>query len=311
MKILVTGGSGLVGKNLVETFSNNHTVLSPSHSELDLLDYSSVFHYLENQNPDVIIHCAGKVGGIQANIKDPLGFFVQNLDMGKNLVLAAYERKIPKFINLGSSCMYPRNAPNPLKEEMVLQGELEPTNEGYALAKVSIQRICEYINMMNSEFDYKTLVPCNLYGRWDKFDPSRSHMIPAVIHKLHMAKMNNVVTVEIWGSGEVRREFMYAGELAKSIFHVLDNYEKCPSVLNIGLGQDFTINEYYEIAAEVIGFQGSFIHDLSKPEGMKQKLVDIGRLNKLGWKNSLSLKEGIEKTYKFYLEHYAKNNKGI
>ncbi|MHB8151078.1 MAG: NAD-dependent epimerase/dehydratase family protein, partial [Desulfobulbia bacterium] len=200
IKVLITGGNGLVGRNFREhPAAAGFEILAPSSSELNLLDYDQVAQYLAGHRPEVIIHAAGRVGGIEANLREPVRFFLDNLDMGRNLVWAARQQGVPRLINLGSSCMYPRNAANPLREEMILQGELEPTNEGYALAKIATARLCQYIAREDSGYAYKTLIPCNLYGRHDNFDPASSHLIPAVIHKMHRAKEENRETVEIWG----------------------------------------------------------------------------------------------------------------
>lgn len=304
MRILLTGGSGMVGRNFLEHPGiGAYEVISPSSSELDLFNYSAVSRYLDRQRPDVIIHAAGRVGGIQANMKEPTRFFLENLDMGRNIVWAAYKSGIKKLINLGSSCMYPRNAPNPLKEESILQGELEPTNEGYALAKIMVSRLCGYIAAENPEYRYKTLIPCNLYGRWDKFDPAHSHMIAAVIHKLHQAKVVGRDEVEIWGDGTVRREFMYAGDLADCLIRAVRDFDTLPLNMNVGLGADYTVNEYYRAAANVVGYTGAFVHDLTKPGGMRQKVVDVVLQTKWGWSSGTSLEQGLVSTYKYYLEY--------
>jgi GDP-L-fucose synthase len=200
--------------------------------------------------------------------------------------------------------MYPRDALNPLSEDLILKGELEPTNEGYALAKVTSTRLCEYISKEDSNKLYKTVIPCNLYGRFDKFDPNHSHMIPAVIRKIDEAKKNQQVEIDIWGDGEARREFMYAEDLAEFIYYALDNFATMPQNLNVGLGTDFTINEYYQAVAKVVGYTGRFTHDLSKPVGMKQKLIDDSKLKTFGWSYKTSLEAGIKKTYDFYLNEY-------
>jgi GDP-L-fucose synthase len=303
MKILLTGSNGMVGRNLLEhPLIERHEVLTPSSKELNLLDYEQTNTYLRIEQPELIIHAAGRVGGIQANIREPVKFLTDNLDMGRNIVLAARQNKIYQLLNLGSSCMYPRNARNPLKEEMVLQGELEPTNEGYAIAKITTAKLCEYIARENPMFQYKTLIPCNLYGRWDKFDPQHSHMVPAVIKRIHEAKMNAQTELEIWGDGTARREFMYAGDLADCILHAISKFESLPPLMNVGLGRDYTINEYYQVISEVIGYRDSFRHDLTKPTGMQQKLVDNSRMLEWGWAPQISLHEGIHKTYEFYLD---------
>ncbi len=292
----------MVGQNILEESAKyEHEFLSPSSSQLDLLDSAAINHYLAEHKPDMIIHAAGVVGGIQANMAKPVKFLVDNMLMGLNLITGAKVCGVKKLLNLSSSCMYPRDAKNPLSEDLILKGELEPTNEGYALAKVSSTRLCEYIRKEDSSFQYKTAIPCNLYGRYDKFDPNHSHMIPAVIRKLEEAKQLEVDEIDIWGDGQARREFMYAGDLAGFIFYALANFEDMPQNINVGLGKDYTINEYYRAIAGVVGYEGKFVHDLSKPVGMKQKLIDDRKLADFGWSHTTSLKEGIEKTYEFYL----------
>lgn len=303
MKVLITGGSGLVGRNLLEhPGAAQHTILSPSSKELNLLSAEAVQSYLHEHKPDMVIHCAGIVGGIQANMANPVKFFYDNMLMGLNVINGAKLTGIPQLMNLGSSCMYPRHAPNPLAEEMVLTGELEPTNEGYALAKISAARLCDYISKETQSLSYKTLIPCNLYGRYDKFGTHNSHMVPAVIAKIHSAVRNNDSSVEIWGDGEARREFMYAGDLADFVYFALKQFDQLPQLLNVGLGHDYTINQYYQAAAEVLGYEGTFVHDLSKPVGMKQKLIDATRLHSLGWRAKTSLEDGIKHTYQYFLE---------
>lgn len=305
-RILLTGGGGMVGRNILEHPAiNDFEVLAPRSKELDLRDFNAVHNYISEIKPDLVIHAAGKVGGIQSNISEPVGFLLDNLDMGRNVVLASFQANVRQLINLGSSCMYPCNSSKPLKEEMILKGELEPTNEGYALAKVITARLCDYIVREDSSYQYKTLIPCNLFGRYDKFEPQHSHLLPAIIHKLHQAKMNNDPRVDIWGDGTVRREFMYAGDLADAIINAIKKFETLPSYMNVGLGHDYTINEFYQIAAEVIGFKGEFVYDITKPVGMLRKLVSIDRQLAWGWMPKIDLISGIQNTYKFYLEGYS------
>lgn len=295
----------MVGRNLLEHPAMSlFEVLSPSSRELDLCDCNEVQAYLRKHRPEMVIHAAGKVGGIQANMREPVGFLLENLDMGRNIVWAAHQAGIKRLINLGSSCMYPRNHSAPLTEEMVLKGELEPTNEGYALAKVVTARLCEYIMREDASFQYKTLIPCNLYGRYDKFDPAHSHLIPAIIHKVYQAKHTGQNSVEIWGDGTARREFMYAEDLADVLVRSIKEFDSLPNLMNVGLGHDYMINEYYQAAAEVMGYTGSFVHDLSKPVGMARKLVSVERQLAWGWSAKNSLREGIEKTYQFYLKEF-------
>lgn len=291
----------MVGRNVLEhKAAEQYEIIAPSSSELNLLDAHAVSVYLKRYKPDVVLHCAGIVGGIQANIAAPVRFFADNMQMGLNVIKGAKEAGVTRLLNLGSSCMYPRNAANPLKEETVLTGELEPTNEGYALAKISAARLCDYIHKETPEYLYKTLIPCNLYGRHDKFGAHNAHMIPAVIAKIDKAVQDNATEVEIWGDGEARREFMYAADLADFIFTALARFDELPQLLNVGLGNDFTINEYYQAVADVLGYKGRFVHDLSKPVGMKQKLIDATRLREFGWTHKTSLQDGIRNTYQFY-----------
>lgn len=299
----------MVGMNIINhPLFSKYEWLLPRHKELDLKDYSQVESYLSQHKPDFIIHAAGKVGGIQANMREPVSFLIDNLDMGRNLLLAASKVGVKKLLNLGSSCMYPRDREDALSEEDVLCGQLEPTNEGYALAKITVARLASYLNRENPSLMYKTLIPCNLYGPHDKFDPKWSHMIPAVLLKLHFAKENKSDSVEIWGSGEARREFMYAGDLADAIYRALERIDDMPELLNIGLGHDYTVNEYYQAAAKVVGYTGLFHHDLSKPVGMSRKLTSVNKANNWGWHSSTSLEGGLEKTYQFFLSQLSSIN---
>ena len=304
-KIYITGGSGLVGRNLRENeIIAQSTIIAPTHKSLDLLDYNRVYNFIKKEKPDLIIHTAGQVGGIAANMADPYGFFSSNAVMGINLVRAAKELGIKNFLNLSSSCFYPCGAKNPLKEDVILTGSFEKTNEGYALAKASVLKMCEYISEQFQGYNYKTLIPCNLYGRYDKFSPKESHLVPAIIRKIADAKKLGLKTIEIWGDGESRREFMYAGDFAQMIPKILEKFDIIPNVMNIGLGYDYTINEYYETVANVIGYKVEFTHDLTKPSGMKQKLLDISFQKRIGINNSFSLEEGIQKTYEYYENEY-------
>lgn len=301
MKIFLTGGNGLVGKNILHfSKAKEYFFLHPTSKELDLKNYAAVNQYIKLNQPDLIIHAAGIVGGIHANMAEPVKFLVDNIDIGRNIILSAKENNVKRFINLASSCMYPRNAKNPLSEDLILQGELEPTNEGYAIAKIMSTRLCEYISREDKSLLYKTIIPCNIYGKFDKFSPEHSHMIPAVIKKIYDAKKSNQSEIDIWGDGLSRREFMYAEDLADFIFYALEHFENMPQNINVGLGFDYTINEYYNAVAEVIGYKGTFVHDLTKPTGMKQKLIDNTKLTAFGWQHSTSLKEGIKKTFDYY-----------
>jgi GDP-L-fucose synthase len=305
--ILLTGGSGMVGSNIINhNFSQNYKILSPTSSDLNLLNYKDLEDYITFNKPELVIHAAGIVGGIKANINYPVKFLVNNMQMGLNILMASKKQKVKKFINLSSSCMYPRNAKNPLSEVSILKGELEPTNEGYALAKVTSTRLCEYITREDSSFLYKTVIPCNLYGKYDDFNYESSHMIPGVIRKIYDAKNKNLEFVNIWGDGLARREFMYAADIADFIYYAIENFVKMPQNINVGLGLDYSIIDYYKIIADVIGYKGKFNHDMSKPTGMKKKLIDIKKLNEFGWSHRTSLELGIKKTYDYFLNELRK-----
>ena len=306
-RLFLTGGSGMVGQNIkAHKSAKDWEILAPTSVELDLTDQKAVFAYIKKHKPDVVVHAAGRVGGIQANIANPVDFLDSNNVIGRNVIMGAWTEGVRNLINLGSTCMYPAAAPNPLSEDMILTGPLEGTNEGYALAKIMAMRLCHYISQEDPKARFKTLIPCNLFGPYDKFDPQYSHLLPAIIHKVHEAKIEGAPNVEIWGNGKARREFMYAPDLADAVLRAATDLEICPAVINIGFGHDFTISEYYSEVADVIDWDGGFIHDLKRPVGMKQKLCDTSRATEWGWSAPTSLRVGIEETYKFYLERYGK-----
>ena len=302
-KMLLTGGSGMVGRNIQEhPAAKNWGIIAPSSRDLNLTDSHSVSRFIAEEKPDLIVHAAGKVGGIRANMAEPVAFLDKNVSIGRSVIMGAHEAGVKHLINLGSTCIYPRAAPNPLREDYILTGELEPTNEGYAIAKIFALRLCEFIRREDPSFLYKTLIPCNLFGRHDKFDPEVSHLLPAIIQKVHDAKLSGSRTVEIWGDGTARREFMYATDLADAVLRAADDIENIPDMMNIGVGHDHSINEYYEAVANMIGWEGEFTHDLSKPTGMARKLSDTTRQSDWGWQPPTSLNEGIAKTIEFYSE---------
>ncbi|WP_428514858.1 GDP-L-fucose synthase family protein [Roseovarius sp.] len=298
MKVLLTGGRGMVGRAIQEhPGAAAHEIVAPTSAQLDLRDRAAVVAFVAETAPDIIIHAAGRVGGIQANMANPAAFLTENMDMGFNTVMAARDAGVPRLLNLGSSCMYPHDAPNPLHENSLGKGELEPTNEGYGLAKVAVARLCAFVSREREDLAYKTLIPCNLYGLHDKFDPKVSHLVPAIIRKVHEAKESGADTVEIWGDGTARREFMFSGDLADGVWAAVERFDALPGGMNIGLGYDCSINEYYAEAARVIGWEGAFVHDLSRPTGMKQKLLDVSAQKNFGWEARTSLAEGIAQTY--------------
>lgn len=297
----------MVGKNILEhPSSKNHSIVAPSRKEVDLLDYEQVFSYLEETKPELIIHAAGLVGGIEANKTFLFDFMSENLKMGLNVVKAARTLYIPKMINLGSTCMYPKNAPQPMKEEYLFTGLLEPTNEGYAIAKNAIQKACQY-TVAETGLKYKTYIPCNLFGRWDHFDQEKSHLLPAIIRKTHEAlvklETHQTAEIEIWGTGTPRREFMDAADLADFIFYSLDKFDEVPEVINVSPGEDYSINEIYERTVKILAGEKasriSFSHVGSRSDGMFQKLSDITNLNKLGWKPKKLLSQTVSEAYEF------------
>jgi GDP-L-fucose synthase len=301
MKVLVTGGSGMVGKNLCDQLSSlGIEVLSPSRHELDLLDGNRIVDFIQRMRPDAVVHCAGLVGGISANISRPYDFAYQNLVIGAAVINSCKITGIEKLINLGSSCMYPKNGRNPLSEDLILSGPLEPTNEGYAIAKISASRLCSYSNKQYGT-EYKTLIPCNLFGKYDNFDLATAHLIPGVMHRMHLLYKAGERETTIWGDGTSRREFLLASDLCDFICLCLKDYQSIPEEINVGYGVDFSVREYYSMIAEAIGFDCEYNFDHSKPVGMKQKLVDVTRQTELGWKPPTEISNGISKTYAHFI----------
>ena len=301
--ILILGASGFVGKNFLSNAeATKYKILSPFSDELDLLNKDEITSYLKRSKPDFIINAAGKVGGILKNIKSQYSFLLENTLINLNLISASKEQKVKNFINLSSSCIYPSNFNKPIKEDDLLTDRLEKTNEGYALSKIIGLKLTEYIN--DDDFKYKTIIPCNLYGPHDNFDTNFGHMIPSVVNKSHNAKVKEHKTVKVWGDGTSKREFMYIKDLVEFIYFSIKNFEKLPNIINVGVGYDYTIKEYYQMISRIIGYDGKFEYDISKPQGMKRKLVDISKLNDLGWTHKYSIEEGLMDTYKFFKTNY-------
>ena len=298
MKVLLTGGNGMVGqaiRRIAATDFQHVELVAPTRQACDLTDLDAVRRMFDAEEFYAVIHAAAKVGGIQANLDDPVGFFVQNNLINNNVILSARDAGIPRMLFLASSCMYPRDYKNPLKEEYLLAAPLEPTNEAYALSKIVGSKLCEYL-CKQAGLSYKTLIPCNLYGIGDHFGEERSHLIAAAIKKICLALKNGNSDVEIWGDGMARREFLFTDDLAQFILHSLDQIDNLPNYLNLGCGSDLTVNEYYEIVAEALGYDQAFKHDLSKPAGMTQKLLDSSKAKAHGWAPAISMQEGIRRT---------------
>ncbi|UAK24999.1 GDP-L-fucose synthase family protein [Sphingomonas nostoxanthinifaciens] len=309
--IFVTGSGGMVGRNLLEhAHAAGYRILAPRRAELDLRDAEAVSRYVAAHRPDLIIQIAGKVGGIEANRREPSAFLVENIQIGLNVVLAAREQGVPQLLNLASSCMYPRDHLDPLQEDMVLTGMLEPTNEGYALAKIATARLCRYIRTEEPALRYKTIIPCNIYGRHDSFDPIRSHLVPATLRKVWEAQQAGSPAVSIWGDGTARREFMYAEDLADFVWEAVERFDDLPDEINAGLGDDYSVNDYYHVAAQIVGWDGRFVHELDRPAGMARKLVDVGRQRAFGWQPRFTLEEGMRRTYEYFLGKQARSAAG-
>ena len=309
IKIYIAGHNGMVGsscwKILKDAGYNN--IIGTSSSSLDLRNQSNVYRFLKNENPKVIIDAAAKVGGILANDTYPYNFLMDNMLIQNNLIDAANKLGILKFIFLGSSCIYPKFAPQPLKEDYVLTNTLEPTNQWYALAKITGLKLME---ASRNQFgrDYLSLMPTNLYGPNDNFDLETSHVLPAMIRKFHEAKENGNTTVELWGDGSPMREFLHVDDLASAVLFALENNTK-ENLYNVGTGKDISIKDLSKIVQEIVGHKGKIIWDKSKPNGTPRKLLDITKIKKLGWNPSIKLYEGISQTYQWYLKRIFKLRK--
>lgn len=300
-KIYVAGHNGLVGGEILEQLKKEGytNLIYKTHLELDLQDKNIVYDFFLKEKPEYVFLAAAKVGGIFANLKNPVEFLLNNLEIQNNVISACYKYSVKKLMFLGSSCIYPKFAKQPMKEEYLLTGELEETNEAYALAKISGIKLCQYYRKQY-DCDFISVMPTNIYGPKDNFDMETSHVMPALIRRFHEAKLNNLHEVKIWGTGTIKREFMYVEDLAQSLIFLMNNYsEDC--FINVGVGEDIEINNLAKLIKEVVGFKGRITNDLSKPDGTPRKLLDVSKLEKTGWKYKTKLKEGIEKTYKWYL----------
>jgi GDP-L-fucose synthase len=303
--IYVAGHRGLVGSAVVRALRKQGfgNLLLRTHQELDLTDQASVRDFFEATHPDAVIMAAARVGGIYANNSRPAMFIRDNLLIQDNVIDSAQRAGVGKFVFLGSSCIYPKLAPQPIKEEYLLTGPLEPTNEWYAIAKIAGVKMCQ---AFRREYAFKaiSLMPTNLYGPGDNFDLRDSHVLPALIRRIHEAKLRGEASVTVWGSGTPRREFLHVDDLAEAILYLLHAYDDEP-IVNIGWGKDISIRELAELIVSVIDYKGRVIFDTTKPDGTARKLLDVTRLTDLGWRAKIPLKTGIESTYAWFVEHFA------
>lgn len=295
----------MLGQNLVSAFQSQKdvAVIGVTRNDLDLRDLEAVGELVAKIKPELVVHSAAMVGGIQANVNSPFEFLIDNVRMDSGVIQSCVVAGVENFLYLGSSCMYPKNYRQPLVESDIMAAPLEPTNEAYALAKIAGSKLCAYAS--NSfGLNYRTIVPSNLYGPGDNFSPFSSHLLASVIRKVHVAKHSGSENIEVWGSGSVRREFTYVGDLVDWVTSLQGNLAALPQVLNVGTGIDHTVDEYYKEAMKVIGYRVPLIHDLSKPDGNQAKLMDSSqaRIN-YGWNPTTLLPEGIEKTYRWFLEN--------
>lgn len=303
-KIFVAGHKGMVGSALVRRLESDGftNLLVRDKSELDLRDKSGVAEFFVREKPAVVILAAAKVGGIKANNDYPVEFLLENLQIQNNVVQAAYEKRVRKLLFLGSSCIYPKFASQPIPETALLSGPLEPTNEAYAIAKIAGIKLCQaYAREHGSNFI--SVMPTNLYGPNDNFDLETSHVLAALLRKAHDAKTRKDRKLIVWGSGKPRREFLHVDDLASACVLLLEKYDS-PEIINIGCGEDISIQELAELICDVVGFDGDLAWDITKPDGTPRKLLDVTKLKALGWKPSIPLREGVEQTYKWFLANH-------
>ena len=305
--IYIAGHRGLVGSNLKNLFEQRGFTnsLAPARSELDLLDQQAVVRFFESERPEYAIVCAAKVGGILFNNQYQADFLYENVLLAANVVHAAHLSGVKKLLFLGSSCIYPRQSTQPIREESLLSGPLEPTNEGYALAKIVGLKLCEKYRQQYGR-NFISAMPTNLYGPGDNFHPDHSHVIPGMMRRFHEAKVKGLDQVAIWGSGSPMREFLYITDLAEALFMLMERYEEAGTI-NVGTGQDVSISELAALMKEVTGFTGEIVYDRSKPDGMMRKVLDVSRITTLGWKPRVSLREGLQNTYSWALENGSFN----
>ena len=302
-KIFVAGHAGLVGSAIVRSLKAEGylNILIASRADLDLLDPRAVEAFFARERPDYVFFAAAKVGGIVANDTAPADFMYENMMMEAVVVHAAYASKVKKLLFLGSSCIYPKLAPQPIREDCLMTGPLEPTNAAYATAKIAGIMLCQSYNKQYGT-DFICLMPTNLYGENDNFDLTTSHVLPAMVRKFHEAKIGGRPEVALWGTGSPRREFLHVDDLASACVFLMNTYSGS-EIVNVGTGQDVSIKELAELVRSAVGYEGSLVWDTAKPDGTPRKLLDVSKLHRIGWKHSIELKEGIARTYQWFLEN--------
>lgn len=302
-KIYVAGHRGLVGSAIVRNLQEKGytNIIGRTHKELDLTDQAAVRSFFETERPDVVVLAAAKVGGINANNQAPADFAYENLQIQCNVIKCCHDFKVKKLLFLGSTCIYPKMAPQPIPESALLTGALEKTNEAYAIAKISGMQMCKFFKEQYGD-DFISCMPTNLYGPHDNYDLSTSHVMPAMIRKFHEAKVNNKPTVELWGTGSPLREFLYVDDMADGCVFLLENYSGVEHV-NIGTGVELTIKELAEKVKEVVGYEGEIVWNSDMPDGTPRKLADVSKLHSLGWKHKVELDEGIRLAYEWFKEN--------
>lgn len=303
-RVFVAGGRGMVGSTIVRRLAREECkVLAPSRAELDLSDQHAVRAWMHDHRPDAVFMAAATVGGIVANQSRPVDFLYDNLVVQTNVIEAAHGAGVSKLMFLGSSCIYPKFAPQPIREDSLLTGPLEPTNAWYAVAKIAGIKLCQAYRQQYG-VDYVSAMPTNLYGPGDNFDLTSSHVLPALIRKAHEAKLNGDQTLTIWGTGTPLREFLHVDDCADALVFLMKNWSEDEHI-NVGYGEDLTILALARLTAEVVGFEGEIVTDATKPDGTPRKLMSADKLRALGWKPTIPLREGIERTYRWYLENHA------
>lgn len=306
-KIYIAGHKGLVGSAIVRNLEKNgyNNFVFRTSKELDLINQKATAEFFALEKPEYVFLAAAKVGGIKANDDFPADFIYQNLEVQNNVIHNAHLNTVKKLLFLGSSCIYPRNCPQPIKEEYFMTGPLEKTNDAYAIAKIAGIKMCQsYDRQYGTKFI--SMMPTNLYGPNDNFDLESSHVLPALLRKFHDAKLDSDKEVFIWGTGKPKREFLHVDDLADACIYLMNNYEK-PEIVNVGTGEDMEIIELAKMIKDIVGFEGEIRNDLTKPDGTPRKLLDVSKLHDLGWKPKVGLHEGIKMTYDWFLENYAKN----